>query len=222
MNLEDIKFPRVLFLSGIGTDVGKTFATAWLASLIIESGKNCITQKFIQTGNRLISEDIELHRRLMGMSLQEVDMAHITAPVIFTYPASPHLAAAIDGTEVDLGKISDATDRLLEEYENLIIEGAGGLMVPVKGEYLTIDYIRDKGYPVVLVVTGQLGSINHALLSLHALETYGIPLFAVIYNSHFDEDKVICDDTRSYLRNWTGKHFPGALWLEMKTFRNQK
>lgn len=215
MDFSNIKFPPVIFVTGIGTDVGKSYATGWLAREILNAGHSCITQKMIQTGNQEFSEDIDRHRKIMGIEYQPVDISHVTAPVIFTYPASPHLAAAIDGKEIDLEVVAGATDMLLSQYSHVLIEGAGGLMVPICGEYLTADYIKAHNLPTVVVITGQLGSINHALLTLYAIEKMGIPLFGVIYNPHFDKDHTICADTRRYLRDWLGNHSPGALWLEM-------
>lgn len=215
MDFSEYKFPPVLFVTGIGTDVGKSFVTGWMAREIIASGETCITQKMIQTGNDGFSEDIIRHRQIMGTGFFPVDKDMTTAPVIFTYPASPHLAAKIDGKKLDLSKISSATYKLKGLYEHVLIEGAGGLMVPLEKDYLTADYIRDYNIPVIVGVTGQLGSINHALLTFNAVKTYGLNLFAVVYNPHFDKDDTICTDTREYLRVWLKKHFPQALWFEM-------
>ena len=214
MELKQILFPAKLFITGIDTDAGKSFATGWLAKLIMAQGKSVITQKFVQTGNLEFSEDIEVHRKIMGIPLTTVDKIGITAPVIFTYPASPDLAARIDGKELDLSLIEEASETLSKTYEHLLIEGAGGIMVPLKGEYLTIDYIRDHRLPVVLVTNGRLGSINHTLLSLKAIADEGIELFAVLYNTYFDKDRVICDDTKDYIRKWLSSHFPKALYME--------
>lgn len=215
MNIKEIKFPKRLFITGIDTDAGKSYVTGHLAHLMLERGDNVITQKFVQTGNREMSEDIEVHRRLMDIPLQTVDLLRITAPVIYTYPASPDLAARIDGKPLDMKIIDEASDTLSSRYDHVLIEGAGGIMVPLKGEYLTIDYIRDRKLPVVLVTNGRLGSINHTLLTLKAIKDYGIALFAVIYNSHFDKDKTICEDTRQYIAHWLAHHFPGTHYLEL-------
>ena len=195
MNLSDVNIPPVLFVTGTGTDVGKSFATGWLAREIMESGRSCITQKMIQTGNVGNSEDIDRHRKIMGTGYLPVDDCHLTAPVIFSYPASPHLAAKIDGKEIDLNVIDSATESLARQFSHVLVEGAGGLMVPITEDYLT--------------------SINHALLTLKAIENYGIELFAVIYNPYFDKDPVICDDSRRYIQEWLNRHFPESLWLEM-------
>ena len=210
----DIEFPQNLFITGIDTDAGKSFATGWLARLIMSRNKSVITQKFVQTGNQEYSEDIEVHRRIMGIPMTKEDVEHITAPVIFTYPASPDLAAKLDGKEIDFEAISNATKTLDSRYDHVLIEGAGGLMVPLKGDYLTIDYIREHKLPVVLVTNGQLGSINHTLLSLKAIADENIELFAVLYNTYFDKDKIICEDTKQYIRNWLSSRFPQSLYLE--------
>ena len=92
----------VIFITGIGTDIGKSWATGWLANRLTAEGKSVITQKFIQTGNREMSEDIMLHRKIMGIPLQTPDLLHITCPVILSYPASPHFAAMLDKTEINV------------------------------------------------------------------------------------------------------------------------
>ncbi|MDE6335442.1 MAG: dethiobiotin synthase [Muribaculaceae bacterium] len=215
MSISDITLPPVLFITGVGTDVGKSIATGWLAREMANAGLNVITQKMIQTGNLDMSEDILRHREIMGIELQTVDRLHITAPIIYTYPASPHLAAAIDGRSTDLSVIDSATASLTKQYAHVLVEGAGGLMVPITEDYLTADYLHDRQIPTIVVINGQLGSINHALLTLHTLKTYDIPLFGVIYNPFFDKDPIICADTKRYLREWLSINFENAVWLEM-------
>lgn len=216
MKIDATKWPARVFVTGIGTDVGKSYATGWLArELCSEGKKSVITQKFIQTGNKEYSEDIEVHRKLMGIPLQTVDLLHVTAPVIFSYPASPDLASRLDGRELDFTIIDEASATLSKEYDYLLIEGAGGIMVPLKGDYLTIDYIRERELPVVVVTNGQLGSVSDTLLTLSAIEREGLHLTALVYNPYFDKDKVISADTRQYLERWVAERFPEAFWIEM-------
>lgn len=204
------------FITGIGTDVGKSWATGWLARRYMDEGKSVITQKFIQTGNIGYSEDINAHRQIMGIGKTEEDLEMITAPEIFSYPCSPDLAAKIDKRAIDFEKIRKATETLESRYEVVLIEGAGGIMVPLKGEYLTIDYIKDHNFPTIVVTNGQLGSINHTLLTLYAIKQYGIELAEVVYNHHFDKDPVICADTIEYLKLYLENHFPSSQFSEMK------
>ena len=88
-------------------------------------------------------------------------------------------------------------------------------MVPLNGEYLTVDYIEEEQLPVVVVTNGRLGSISHTLLLLDNLIRRKIPIFALIYNSHFDKDATIVYDTKQYLRNWIANHSPLSHFLEM-------
>lgn len=208
---------NVFFVSGIDTNIGKSYATAYLARLWNEQGRRTITQKFIQTGNpKGYSEDIELHRRLMGINYLPEDEQGITKPEIFSYPASPDLASRIDGRVIDFDKIKQATEILSERYDAVLVEGAGGLMVPLTSDYLTIDYIREADYPLVFVTSGRLGSINHTLLSFEAIERRGIQLHTVMYNMFPEgEDKIIQTDTEACIRRYMEKHFPEAAFVKV-------
>lgn len=201
---------QAYFISGIDTDAGKSYVTGYLASRLMKEGKRVVTQKFIQTGNVGFSEDIDLHRKIMGIGPLPEDTDHTTAPVIFSYPASAQLAARMDGREINLDVIDRATATLLERYDAVLIEGAGGLMVPITDEFFTIDYVKTRNLPILLVVNGVLGSINHAVLSLEAIKSRGIQLAGVLYNEHFDTDRIIGADTQAFLRRYVSRHFPGT------------
>ena len=206
----------VYFISGIDTGIGKTYTTGYLAKLWNEQGQKTITQKLIQTGNTDISEDIEQHREIMGMGWFPEDESKLTMPEIFTYPASPHLATRIDGREIDFQKIENATEQLAEKYEIVLLEGAGGLMVPLTTDLLTIDYVAEKKHPVILVTSGRLGSINHTILSLEAIKSRGLQLYAVAYNLKDEsQDELISKDTAAYLKAYLAKHFPNSLWIDI-------
>ncbi len=201
---------NVIFVSGIHTDAGKSYATGWLARRLMDEGKRVATLKFIQTGNVGRSEDIDVHRRLMQTELPE-DAQGITAPQIFSYPCSPQLAAEIDGRPIDFEAIDSAIDRLSRTYDVVLVEGAGGLMVPLSDDFWTIDYIASRGLPVALVTNGTLGSINHTLLSFESLERRAIPLHSVIYNSHFDSsDPRIAADTTGFIERYLKRRHPSV------------
>ncbi|MFU8927400.1 dethiobiotin synthase [Acinetobacter puyangensis] len=206
----------VYFISGIDTDIGKTVSTGILAKQLLDQGVNVITQKLIQTGNQGFSEDIARHRQIMQIDTLPEDQQGLTAPQIFAYPASPHLATRLEQKQLDLKAIEQATQQLAARYDVVLLEGAGGLMVPLAEDLLTIDYIAQQRYPVILVTSGRLGSINHTLLSLAALKQYDITLYALAFNAFHDaKDRVIAGDTRQYLKNYLAEHFPEALWQEI-------
>lgn len=207
---------NIYFVSGIDTDAGKSYCTAWLAKELANKGHRVITQKFIQTGNIGHSEDIDLHRRIMGIGYQPEDREGLTMPEIYSYPCSPHLAARIDGRPIDFNKIEHATLELAHRYDRVLVEGAGGLMVPLTKDFLTIDYIAQKHYPLIFVTSGKLGSINHTLLSFEAIMHRGIPLHTVLYNLYPPvKDTTIQEDTQAYIQSYLKKNFPETHFLKV-------
>ena len=212
---------KVIFVSGIDTGIGKTYCTGYLAKLWNTQGLKTITQKLVQTGNVNISEDIEKHREIMEMGWFAEDETKLTMPEIFSYPASPHLATKIDGREIDFAKIEQATQQLADIYDHVLLEGAGGLMVPLTQNLLSIDYIQQHKFPVILVSSGRLGSINHTILSLEALKSRGIALYALAYNlAHESQDALISKDTAAYLKDYLSEHFPQAQWIDIPVLSN--
>ncbi|MFL1413655.1 dethiobiotin synthase [Acinetobacter baumannii] len=214
---------QIYFVSGIDTEIGKTYATGFLAKLWTEQGKKVITQKLIQTGNADISEDIQKHREIMGQGWFQEDHDKLTMPEIFSYPASPHLATRLDNREIDIQKIENATQTLAERFEIVLLEGAGGLMVPLTTSLLTIDYVAQHQFPVILVTSGRLGSINHTLLSLEALKSRGLKLKALVYNLKDEsKDPLISQDTSNYLKDYLAIHFTEAEWIELAKMNELK
>ena len=211
---------NIIFVSGIDTGVGKSFATGYMAKEWNAKGIRTITQKFIQTGNDDISEDIEIHRKIAGTGFLPEDESRLTMPEIYSYPCSPHLAAEIDGRPIDFSKIEKAAEILAGQYDRVLQEGAGGLMVPLTRDLLTIDYVRDRQLPLILVTSGKLGSINHTLLSLEAIKSRGIRLHSLVFNMYpEEEDTTISDDTQAYLKNVLATGFPEADYVTVPVIR---
>ena len=92
---------KVLFVSGIDTDIGKSIATGHYAKYLMQQGYSVITQKMVQTGCQDISTDIIVHRKIQGIALTEEDRQGITCPYLFDYPCSPHMAARLQQTCID-------------------------------------------------------------------------------------------------------------------------
>lgn len=206
---------KAFFVSGIDTDAGKTYCTAWLAKQWMNEGLSVVTQKFIQTGCDEYSEDIEAHRRLCGIAPLPEDLDHTTAPLIYHHPCSPQLAARLDGRDIPLDIIDRSTETLLKKYDRVLVEGAGGLMVPITDEMFTIDYVSQRHLPLILVVHSALGSINHIILSLEAIKKRGIELYAVLYNTFFDTDPLIAADTRAFVERYLKREFPDTQILDV-------
>ncbi len=152
-----------IFICGTDTNIGKTIICSWLA----------LHTKYpyfkpIQTGTDE-GYDSSLVSELAGVTIY---------PEKFSYreSLSPHLAAHLQGEEININKIT------LPQERNLIIEGAGGVLVPINKEYLMIDLIKYLQIPVIIVASSRLGTINHTLLTLEALRSREIKILGVIVN----------------------------------------
>ena len=141
--------------------------------------------------------------------------------MIFTYPASAQLAARLDGRDIDLSVIDRATAELERRYDMVLIEGAGGLMVPITDTFCTLDYVSTRQLPVALVTNSRLGSINHTLLSLEALRARAIHVPYILYNTYFDRQagELIAADTRDYIRRYVDREMPGTKVLDIPVFQ---
>ena len=206
---------KVYFVTGIDTNIGKTYATGMLSKAFLKAGKNVITQKIIQTGCKGLSEDLVLHRMIEERPFQMEDKLGWTAPYIFEYPCSPHMAAEMENHPINPEALKRTTEELQKRYDYVLVEGAGGLMVPLNRETLTIDYIKENNYPVILVTSGRLGSINHTLLSIFACKQYGIEIKAIVYNLYPHEDTQIADNSLDYLKEYLKKNSPGTTLITL-------
>jgi dethiobiotin synthetase len=174
---------KPIFVTGIGTDVGKTIVSA-----ILVENLQADYWKPVQAGDLENSDTIKV-KQLISNS---VSVFHREAYRL-TQPFSPHKAAALDGIEIDFKKI-----KLPKTDNQLIIEGAGGLMVPLNNTHLVIDLIEKLDAEVRLVSRNYLGSINHTLLSVEALIGRGIHIHAIVFNGDADEytESIIREQTR--------------------------
>lgn len=158
---------KPLFVTGIGTGIGKTIVSA----VLVEKLK-ADYWKPVQSGDLDKSDSLSI-QNLVSNTVTKIH----TESYRLTQPFSPHKSAAIDGITIDPDSIN-----LPKTSNALIVEGAGGLMVPLNNKFLIIDLIKKLGIEVVLVSQNYLGSINHTLLSIYALKNYGIPIRGVIFN----------------------------------------
>lgn len=216
MNIESGRNRRgsVLFISGIDTGTGKSVVTGTLARFLSDRGVRVITQKMVQTGCRTISEDIELHRDIMGIPLTDADREGITCSQLFEHPASPHLAASLENRKVDLERIGADTEWLRLRYQTVLIEGAGGLMVPLNSDTTILDYIADRKIPLILVSSSRLGSINHTLLSLEACSRRSVDLRALVYNAHPADDPHILADSLEIISKFASRYYSNLPVIE--------
>jgi dethiobiotin synthetase len=170
---------RNYFVSGIGTDVGKTVASAILCKAL-----NAAYWKPIQSGT-LVGSDKDMIRKLCGEEQLIIDECYSLKE-----PLSPHTAARKEGITIDAKRLV-----IPKHHGNLIIEGAGGLMVPITRELLYHEWVKANNLPVILVSRHYLGSINHTMLSLHLLKTMGAEIVGVIFvgKDNDNNETLICE-----------------------------
>lgn len=197
----------VIAISGIDTDIGKTAVTGMIARSLLDQGRDVFTQKMVQTGCVSVSEDILEHRRIMNITPTGEDLSGLSCPYLFPDPCSPHLAAELSGTSIDSAKIFRATEELSRLYDILLVEGAGGLSVPLTLDYTFLDYLVEYRYPLALVSSPRLGSINHTLNAMEILSARNITLVAILYNLHgfFDEVTAMVADSRRVIQHYMEK-----------------
>lgn len=197
---------RVLCVTGIDTDIGKSIVTGLVAKFLLNQGYRVITQKVCQTGCTGVSEDIGLHRRIMGVDLTEADANGLTCPYTFSEPCSPHLAASLENAVIDPAYITACTRKLGENYDIVVLEGVGGLMVPLTSQMTLVDYLQELDYRHILVSSGRLGSINHTLSALEILKSRKMQLLGIAYNLFAETSDTITRDTRKILKKYLGRY----------------
>jgi len=170
-----------LFVTGIGTEIGKTVISA-----ILTEALKADYWKPVQSGDLEHSDSMKLQ------SLTSFEVIVHPETYRLQTPASPHYSAAVDGLEIELDKFE-----LPCTQNHLIVEGAGGLHVPLNNQELLIDLIEKLNIPVVLVSRNYLGSINHSLLSIEALQHRNIPIKGIIFNGPENQstEEIICSYT---------------------------
>ncbi|MGE7775704.1 dethiobiotin synthase [Chitinophaga sp. NPDC101104] len=171
-----------IFITGIGTGVGKTVASACVAEALgaqywkpVQAGFEDGTDT--ETVRSLTSPQVTVHEELYRLAM----------------PASPHLAARAEGLVVQEDRILERARQLQQEGRPLVIEGAGGLMVPLNGNYFFLDLARALDARVIVVAQNYLGSINHSLLTAMALRSAGLNVTGWIFSGdhHTNEDDVV-------------------------------
>jgi dethiobiotin synthetase len=168
-----------VFVTGTGTEVGKTVVAAALARTLAGEGKRVAVFKPAVTGlDEEVETDHALLRRASGSDQGDEEIA----PYRYGPPASPHLAAALAGEEIDPERLREAAARAAEEADAIVCEGVGGLLVPLSPAYLVRDLAADLGYPLVVVASPGLGTINHTLLTVEAARAAGSEVALIVLN----------------------------------------
>lgn len=205
---QDMK--KTLFITGTDTNVGKTVVAGALAAFLRSKGKSVGVMKPLESGclsgvrpkgkGSLMTKSDSLYLKEMAESKDDLDLINTYA---FISPLAPGVAAALEGVEISLDKIIENFIKLSLIHEIVIVEGAGGLLVPVTPSKLVVDLIKMLKAQVLVVGRAGLGTINHTLLTLSYLEKENIEVAGVVLNHLSAEEDLSAQYNLKTLQQWT-------------------
>jgi len=179
---------RGIFVTGTDTDVGKTVVTATiLTSLRHAAGVDAVPMKPVQTGcavdgaGNLISEDLEFALIASDIVVPDPEDKPHMVPYRFRRPCSPHLAAKLEGTTIDVARIRTSFEFLASRHDCVVVEGAGGVRVPICDGVDMLGLMTQLALPVVIASRPGLGTLNHTLLTIDAVRTAGLTVVGVVF-----------------------------------------
>jgi dethiobiotin synthetase len=190
------KMPHnTLFVTGTDTSVGKTYVCARLLEFLKSKNIQGGYQKWIATGaDAGVPEDVNLCLDAAGISSGSERIDYL-APYRFRFPASPHLAAEMEGRIVEPGVIIENYQKLADKYKWLIVEGVGGIMVPLRRDLLLVDLLAQLRPSTLVVSRSGLGTLNHTLLTLEALRKRDVPVLGIVFSDpEIQEDERLVQD----------------------------
>lgn len=199
---------RGFFITGTDTGVGKTVIAGALLLVIRSLGISVCGMKPIETGcmkseNVVQKAESRVKDTLLipadGMFLKEIadmdDSIDVITPIRFEKPLAPFPASEIEGIPVDIDKIKKAFKDLLKKYDLVVVEGIGGLLVPIKRDYFVLDLAKHFGLPIIIVSRPGLGTINHTLLTVNYAMKEGLNVAGIIINYSQSPEKTLAEET---------------------------
>jgi dethiobiotin synthetase len=201
-----------VFVAGTDTGVGKTLVACGLAALLRESGYRVGVMKPVETGceerdGKLFPQDALYLKEASGC---EAPLEKI-CPYRFKDPLAPSVAAERSGAKIDIGHIEALYDELSSKHDITIVEGAGGLLVPILPHYTYADLARLLNLPLLVVAANRLGAINHLLLTLEHASCRGLPVLGYIFNRLDAQPSLAADTNRGALLSLTAVPYLGEI-----------
>ena len=188
--------PAGIFITGTDTEIGKTVVAGGLAAALKAAGVNVGVMKPIASGGvehqgRIVSEDAIFLKHVSRVD----DALDLINPICLRHPLAPSVAAEIEGVSIDLRKIDAAFAQLCQRHEFIVVEGVGGIAVPICGELLVADIAQRLQLPLLIVARPNLGTINHTLLTVEFARSYGLEICGIVLNTSQEEPKGLAEET---------------------------
>lgn len=172
---------RGIFVTGTSTGVGKTAVTGALTCYLRQQGIDVGVCKPCETGVIDVTRPGD-DGELLRWAANSIDPIELTCPLRFSVPAAPATAARLEKRKTDYSSLVQTTKELVNRHKFTLVEGAGGLMVPLAGGILIADLVRDLGLPLLVVADARLGTINHSLLTLLAARYFDLNVAGYLIN----------------------------------------
>lgn len=178
-----------LFITGTGTDIGKTYITSLIIKKMNEHGKKIAYYKAAMSGNtqhnneKLYLNDGEIVKQISGINQPLEEMC----PYIYKTPVSPHLASKIEGNPVNLQNVLQKFDNLSKKYDYITVEGSGGIVCPLRFDNQQImlkDFIKKRNMNCLLVADAGLGTINSVVLTVEYMRLHNLTIKGIIFNNY--------------------------------------
>jgi len=183
--MSELAAPHGIFVTGTDTGVGKTVIAAALARAMRRHGIDAGVMKPAQTGALRTPEGlIAPDARFLATAASVDDPPALVCPVCLEAPLAPSVAARLEGREISVARIIAAYRELRGRHQRMIVEGAGGLAVPIAGAYLMRDLARELGLPLLIVARPGLGTISHTLLTVEFARAGGLEVLGVLINNY--------------------------------------
>lgn len=201
-------FPKGIFVTGTDTGVGKTVVSAIIAWTLQQSGKRVAAMKPVQTGageDGLL--DIEFIQKVMGTNYS----LDVVCPYRFPLPLAPLVAAKLAGQRIDVDKIKSAYFDLSSWSDIVIVEGSGGLLVPITETYFMSDLAYDLEVGLIIVIRPGLGTMNHTLLTLEHARLRGLNILGFVINNFPDTPTLAERKNPELLLKLTGEKILGVI-----------
>ena len=200
---------KTIFITGTGTDVGKTYVTGLMVKKLREAGRRAAYYKAAMSGNQrrpdgsLIPGDALQVKTMSGIAQPLEEMC----PYVYETAVSPHLASKLEGNPVDMTRVLSDFDQVCSKYEYVTAEGSGGILCPLRFDGQTIqleDFIAARDLSCLIVADAGLGTINAVVLTAEYMKTRGIPVMGILFN-HYEPGNKLHEDNLLMCETMTGQ-----------------
>ena len=177
-----------IFITGTGTEIGKTVIAGGLAAALKQAGTDVGVMKPISTGDTADA-------LFLKHAAQVEDELSLINPIHLRHPLAPSVAARIEDREIDLSGVETAFAELQQRYDFVIVEGVGGIAVPIRDDFLVAQLIQQLALPILIVATTGLGTLNHTLLTVTFAQQFNIQIAGIVLNGLRSESAGLAEAT---------------------------